>query len=302
MPYDPKTQFDPGLILEGIGGLGKGIGAGLADMRKRREEAEAQMAGSLFGFNTLKTAGLLSDDEERKFHEGNANQRNAIVMAATPRLVNAMQEKRLAKENYVSPYAQQPVWMNDPQSGESYQAGVYDERGTPHFSPYGGSARGAQTFTPDDATATGLKDAGYTWAQTSTRSGRWINTDASKPDLDASGNPAFTPDGTGYISRGQVKPITDAMRSQRMLYQSQQPQGGPSASPSVAPRPTLQPDPTIMQNPFGGSSSPAPVTTAPSLTPTASSKVRVKRPDGQVGLIPVEQLQSALAAGYSQIQ
>jgi hypothetical protein len=36
--------------------------------------------------------------------------------------------------------------------------------------------------------------------------------------------------------------------------------------------------------------------------PPPKGKVRVKRPDGQIGLVPAEQLQSALAQGYQRVQ
>lgn len=98
MPYAPQSHFDPSLIFQGIAGAGQSIGSGIADAKKKREEAEAQMAGSWFGFNTLSQANLISDEEKTKFLSGNANQRNAIVMSATPRLLQKFQEKKEANE------------------------------------------------------------------------------------------------------------------------------------------------------------------------------------------------------------
>lgn len=272
------------------------------------------MAGSLIAFNTLDRANLLSDDEKTQFHTGNANQRNAIVTSAMPRVAQLFQtakEKQAAELNAAhtqlmgaqydqirdnmkgDPFAHTKIYSTGPDGQQQIEMGEYGPNGQPHYYP--GSQNPGQMFQPDEQTRKVMQDSGYTWGQQSNRAGRWINTNANKPDLASDGNPMFTPDGTGFVSHGQVKPITDAMRSQRMIYQSQQPQSGPApASPSTPP---LQPDPGIMQNPFG-STPPA----TPSPSPTATSKVRVKRPDGQVGLIPAEQLQSALAAGYSQVQ
>lgn len=94
MPYSPESQFTPfqaaGIASQGFQMLGDGIAKAL----EKKKEAEAQAAGAEFGFNTLKQAGLISHEEETKFLSGNANAKNAIVMAATPRLLQKFQQQK----------------------------------------------------------------------------------------------------------------------------------------------------------------------------------------------------------------
>jgi hypothetical protein len=99
MPYQPHAQFDPSLIFRGITGAGESLGAGIADFRKRREQAEAQLAGSFAPFTTLRNANLLSDQEISEFNKGNANQRHALITAATPRLLQNFQTERERNDN-----------------------------------------------------------------------------------------------------------------------------------------------------------------------------------------------------------
>lgn len=66
---------------------------------------------------------------------------------------------------------------------------------------------------------------------------------------------------------------------------------------------TVDPMKAKMAEMMGGGAAPA-ATPAPVKPPTAATggKVRVRRPDGQIGIIPAEQLPTALAQGYQQIQ
>lgn len=94
MPYAPGEHFDPSLIFRGPAMAGEAIGGGIADMLKKQKEAEAQAAGSLIQFQTLKNAGLLSPEEETMFHNGNANKKAAIVTSATPRLLEKFRTQK----------------------------------------------------------------------------------------------------------------------------------------------------------------------------------------------------------------
>lgn len=101
MPYNPQEQFDHRLIFNGIAGGGQNLGEGIADLQKKRKEAEAQAAGAMVQFQTLKQAKLLTPEEETNFLNGNANKKNAIVTSATPRLMQFLQtqkEKQAAEE------------------------------------------------------------------------------------------------------------------------------------------------------------------------------------------------------------
>jgi hypothetical protein len=65
----------------------------------------------------------------------------------------------------------------------------------------------------------------------------------------------------------------------------------------------LQDGQTQAVTPNNATGSPPATVPSPSVaTAPPKGKVRVKRPDGQIGLIPAEQLQSALAQGYQRVQ
>jgi hypothetical protein len=293
MPYDPQTQFQPGLISQGFQGLGQGV----SDMIKKQKDAEAQMAGAQIHFDLLKKSGLMSPEEITQFNTGNANQRNAIVTAAAPRLLQKFQDASLAHEQSQtdllkqqiaasqdamkdSPYANQPIWMTHPQTGEAYQAGVYDEKGTPHFVPYGGMGA-QQMFTPDDVTRKAFADRGYIWKQTSAKAGNYVNLDAGKPDLDANGNPMFTPDGTAYVNKGQVKPLTPEMTDARKAWAKKQQAAQDAAGPHWTDRFTVPPDVLSQTDPSAQA-------TAPAATPAPPAA-------GGVGSAPVDTPLQSLA-------
>lgn len=226
--YAPGTQFDPGLIFQGIAGAGASLGAGIADEQKKRKQLEEQNAFNQTAFQTLSNAKgadgqpLLSEEEKQGFLKGNINAQNGIITGAGARLMQVFQQKQhqdqFAKSALETQLQQkmleksnQPIMMTGP-NGQQYQAGMYDPRGTPHFLPYGGAAN---QFMPPEETMNAMKSAGYTYAPTSRGAGRWINTDGNKPDLDANGNPQFTQDGTAYVSGGKVKPLTQPMADAR---------------------------------------------------------------------------------------
>lgn len=94
--------FDASLIYRGLAGAGDNIGSGIADLIKKQKQSDAEMAGAMIHFNTLRQAGLLSPEEITEFNNGNSNRRNAIVMAAVPRLAEKFrtdQEKRAAEQH-----------------------------------------------------------------------------------------------------------------------------------------------------------------------------------------------------------
>lgn len=231
MSYSPGAQFDPNLIFQGIAGAGASIGAGISDEQKKRKQLEEQNAFNQTAFQTLSNAKgadgqpLLSEEEKQSFLKGNINAQNGIITGAGARLMQVFQQKqhqdqfaKSALENQLQrkmlEKSNQPIMMTAP-NGQSYQAGMYDPRGTPHFLPYGGAAN---QFMPPEETMNAMKSAGYTYAPTSRGAGRWINTDGNKPDLGPDGNPIISPDGTTFISGGKVKPLTQPMIDQRKEY------------------------------------------------------------------------------------
>lgn len=287
MGYAPGTQFDPSLIFKGISGAGESIGGGISDLIKKRKHEEEQNAFNQTAFQTLATAKgpdgqpILTEEEKQRFTSGNLNVRNGIVAAGGARAINVFQtakEKQalelanmhkqlLGAQTAVAqkslednPYAQQPVWDNN-----GNQVGVFDDKGTPHYFPYGGLGPGGAQFQPPEDVTKTMKEAGYTFAPTSGRAGRWVNTTGNKPDLDESGNPMFTPDGSAYVSGGKVKPLTQTMIDQRKAWQQKQED--------------LKKGPSIFSSEYWTGSKPSPAPqSSPSVPPAASGTAPVTPP------------------------
>lgn len=204
--------FDARLILQGLAGGGENIANGITDMIKKQKQSDAEMAGSMIHFNTLRQAGLLSPEEITDFNNGNSNKRNAIVMAAVPRLAEKFQtdkERQQAEQHRLNRELQLQI-------------------ANMHYGPDGSSQ---SMFKPDDATSQAMQAAGYTFAPTSNKAGRWINTQGNKPDLDENGNPVFSPDGSAYLSGGKVRPLTPTMDAARKDWLKKQEDAKAAAGP-----------------------------------------------------------------------
>lgn len=127
-------------------------------------------------------------------------------------------------------------------------------------------------------------------------------------DVDAQGSPIFSGDESLYRSGGKWKPVTEPMRKAREDYKAQI-----EAQQKAEEDAAKKAQPGLFERIFGGSKAPptpAPVAVgAPGAAAVAPStrviapggKVRVKAPNGQVGLIPAAQLEAAVAAGYTQL-
>lgn len=234
MAYNPGIEPNNNAALGAVVGGFQQLGAGISDEIKKRKQLEEQNAFNQMAFQTLKQAKgpdgqlLLSEDEQQKFLSGNINAQNGIVTAAGARLMqtfqNRQQQDQMEKARMESQLTQnmlaksnQPITITGP-DGQPYQAGVYGPRGEPHFLPSAG--RFSQpAFKPAPEVLNQMKDAGYTFAPTSDKGGRWINTTGNKPDLGPDGNPIISPDGTSFISGGKVRPLTQSMIDQREKYQ-----------------------------------------------------------------------------------
>lgn len=214
-------------------------------------------------------------EEQQQFLKGNINQQNGIVTAAGARLMQNFQLAKQQQDMQAASMFSKPIWMTG-QDNKQFQAGIYGPGGQPHFLPSTGFQQQSQSFMPAPEVVQSMKEAGYTFAPTSGKAGRWINTDGSKPDLDEQGNPKFSPDGTAYISGGKIKPLTQPMADARKEWLQKQEDAKKAAGPHWYDQ--FVPDSLKSQ--------PAPSAT-PAATPAqTNAPVKVQTPAEAQGLAP----------------
>ncbi|MDQ6933510.1 MAG: hypothetical protein M3160_10100 [Candidatus Eremiobacteraeota bacterium] len=236
-------------------GIANGVQANLLDTMKRSQATAQQQ------FQNAETQNQLSEVQQRTANANfrpNSYQITGPEPGAKPTTVWQMQrggtwqttDQLGGSGNDNSPYAQTAIWADDG-TGKQIQVGFWDSKGTPHYFP-GGRAGGAAAspFTPTPDTVKTMTDAGFTYAATSNKSGRWINTKGFA-DLDTNGNPIYSNDGTMVQSGGKMRPVTQAMLdAQLMPHPTATPT--PSLSPTPPPTATATPAPNPIPSPQTG--------------------------------------------------
>lgn len=140
--------FDASLIAAGPAGFGQGLSQGIADLRKKREHEEEQMAYNQTAYQTLVDSGVLTEEERQKFTSGNLNAKNGIVAAGGARLI---QKLRTEKEQEARDIQRQALQMRQ----------AYYERNS------------TASQQPQIDPATGLYWNGRQWVKPPTQNNAW---------------------------------------------------------------------------------------------------------------------------------
>jgi hypothetical protein len=230
---------------------------------------------------------LVTPEILQKWHKMNPDQQAGTLSGLGATLQQTQKEKlvkmQIDAQNQTSPYAGQKIYDD---SGTDI--GVWDEKGNAHLYP-GGSAKRERLYLTDQERADAER-AGVV------------------PLRQSDGSFQYREDPNSPINQGGMDPVPIAdPRDPTKFIGLRQPNGTVKYFPRSSSMQELV-DLGYMTPPAAARTKVQPGTAAPpSATPAPASsaapaKVRVKRPDGQIGLIPADQLSAALAAGYQPVQ
>lgn len=145
------SQFD----IAGSVAAGRNLMIPLADVVRHYQETSAAADSSDVLMDAALASRRITPEDYERYKKAPLASRPGIAFGHIQNEMNRWKEREAQSRidaHKPSPWAQQPVWVTD-EGGNSYQAGVFDEKGNPHYLPYGragapGTSKGREAGPP----------------------------------------------------------------------------------------------------------------------------------------------------------
>lgn len=264
MPWNPGIEYHGDqYIFKGITGAANSLSTGLTEALQKYDDLKKQQA---FGDATMEHLAQTQKpdgtpyvpiDALTKYHQASGSQKAGLLQAAladaSTDFAHQQAAQQVAMEKQRLGYEGQRVGMEGQRMAQEQaartwaptQADIQNAYSTNQNYVRGpGGQWTLQAFPDKDGGKAPLElkpeetQAAYgvnkVPLRTSPNSFMYADIPEAPPppDLDASGNPKFTPDGSMYLSEGKPHPVTGPMMQAKMVFDAMHPKGQQAAAAS----------------------------------------------------------------------
>lgn len=275
MPWNPGVSYHGDqYAFQGLTNAGNILGADLQKALSKYEEDKKQREFNTGILDTFKQDPHMSKfvpvDALERWDSLNGDKQAGIIAGVTRRASSDIQQQQLDRQNQESEAKTNLLWA----------------QGNNEWSGTGPGGTG-DVLNLSPADQANYDKAGKIPVRTSAKSFQAADMPEAPapPDLDGSGNPIFTKDGTMYRSKGEFKPVTGPMMQAKQTFDAMQKANGDAAAalkkqPGFSvfhPTTWWGSQPAAAAAPAGGNGLPA----DPGMTPGAPSLMPAQAPQQQ---------------------